>query len=457
MNIFGIEIGIKEVLIIVGVIVLLYIARPWVRRVLWTLFSGAASVLGFAGRWLVGAAATLYDRYVDMVTAHAADLFERKLVAMEGKLEKRATALEAGTAKAADAIEKTAQTFEISTDNLTQAQPTQTALLQFRQNVATAAPKATTRQINAAVKSFRDAHRANIAPLRSDVRRVKMDVPKMLDGTQRLRGIQGELTRAADKANDAFIGFEKAITTPDRKEIATKHSIVFPLLAAMLLLVVALAGVFLNFFLIQRPMAELVGQGLYIFGVDLPVAAAIVVILLEFVAGVILLESAQITHLLPPFESMHELTRKILFWTSLAFLVMFSIFEASIAIQRDLLITMDERINSMAVGASAQPQGGGITLSTFAQVLLGILIPWLLAIAAIPLETVIQKLWMIAVLAAHQVVAILGFLMHIFSRAVRALGALLMELYDLVIFLPLAIERMIRKFRAPRTAGSPTP
>ena len=78
----------------------------------------------------------------------------------------------------------------------------------------------------------------------------------------------------ADKVNKAFTEFEEIVKSEDRTKVASKASIVIPWLIAVLITGIALAGVFLNFFLIERPMSEIVGEGARIAGVGLPAFAA---------------------------------------------------------------------------------------------------------------------------------------------------------------------------------------
>ena len=104
---------------------------------------------------------------------------------------------------------------------------------------------------------------------------------------------------------------------------------------------------------------------------------------------------------------------------------------------------------ALGEGAEATQDSSGVSLTMIAQMVLAVLIPWLLAIAAIPLETVIQNFVFILRLVLHQVMIFLAFIFATLATILKALGLFVLRVYDLLIFLPLVIEGMVRRVRRP--------
>ncbi len=172
---------------------------------------------------------------------------------------------------------------------------------------------------------------------------------------EKLQTIHHEHTKNTDDVNKAFSEFEEIVRSEDRKKIASRASIVIPWFIAVLITSIALAGVFLNFFLIERPMSEIVGEGARIGGVGLPAFAAIIVIFLEFVTGVILMDSAGFTKLIPAFHSMSRNGKRVMLIVSFSFLALFSVMEMTLAVVREQIIEQDQEISNLASGALISP------------------------------------------------------------------------------------------------------
>jgi hypothetical protein len=267
------------------------------------------------------------------------------------------------------------------------------------------------------------------------------------------------------------------VKSEDRTKVASKASILIPWLIAVLITTIALAGVFLNFFLIERPMSEIVGEGARIAGVGLPAFAAIIVIFLEFVTGVILMDSAGFTKLIPAFHSMSLGARKVMFGVAFSFLCAFSVLEATLAIVREQIIEQDQETDALAnrallaplpglapatpapeaaapAGAAQEaPRQQGMQLAVFAQIILAVLIPWLLAAAALPLESIVRNsVFMISIVTSYGML-LLAFVFKTLGVAFKNIGLFVLSVYDLIIFAPLWIERRVKGTARNRSGG----
>lgn len=311
-----------------------------------------------------------------------------------------------------------------------------------------------------------------LAPLRPALITIRNEAPRLKDVADRLVKIEHEFNKNASDVNKAFTEFEEIVRSEDRRKIASRASIVVPWLIAVLITAIALAGVFLNFFLIERPMAEIVGEGARIGGIGLPTFAAVIVIFLEFVTGVILMDAAGFTRLIPAFHSMSAAGRRVMLIVSFCFLALFSVMEMTLSIVREQIIEQQretDRLAAQIIGpdliarsappaaegaapateapASTAPQRAnvfGLELSTFAQLILAGVIPWLLAAAALPLETIIRNSVFILSIFASFALIFLAFICKTISAVFKNVGVFVLAVYDFIIFLPLYIQRRVQ-------------
>ena len=315
-----------------------------------------------------------------------------------------------------------------------------------------------------------------LTPLRPALITIRNESPRLKEVAEKLVKIEHDFNKNASDVNKAFIEFEEIVRSEDRRKIASRASIVVPWLIAVLITTIALAGVFLNFFLIERPMAEIVGEGARIGGIGLPTFAAIIVIFLEFVTGVILMDSAGFTRLIPAFHSMSAAGRRVMLVVSFTFLALFSVMEMTLSIVREQIIEQDRETDRLAaqiigpvliapepsadVPAAAAPAEApqranvfGLELSTFAQLILAGVIPWLLAAAALPLETIIRNSVFIISIFASFALIFLSFICKTISALFKNIGVFLLAIYDFIIFLPLFAQRWWKQREATGESG----
>ena len=458
------------------VIVLLYIARPYLHRVLKAIFFGISHLLHRVAIWCARSGQVMIEQYAETVAAHRTQEYHHRLERHSEKIHDRAS-IDTGT------VMQTAGQLEMGVASIESAAITLSGI-----NL----PEETTRAVQSAVAASENAKQsvrtvqavktalsAKVQEIRPELIKVRKEIPNLRRNIERLHETERKLTASAKSINDDLEKFEEAIHSPDRMAVAEKESIVIPWILALLVMAIALCGVFLNFFLIQRPMAEIVGDDMRVVGMSLPTVAAIVVIFLEAAAGIVLMESLRITHLMKISE-LNDKMRRIFLVASVVTLLGFSAFEVLLAFTRESLIELDQQTQEMAQSTSPvladaiveapEPDAGGseaadteedghrnagFSMALWAQVILAFIIPWLLATAAIPLERVVQNLWFILRLVVHQLLMFLSVLCRMLATVIRSLGVFVLRLYDLIIFLPLAIEEMVRKFReSSRSSGA---
>lgn len=269
-----------------------------------------------------------------------------------------------------------------------------------------------------------------------------------------LTGLQESASRIdalMEKYKDISAGNEKA-------EYTLTSSATTQFVIASLVLVIAFGGAFVNFWLIAHPMSAMVGGGQYLVGgLEASHIAALVIILIEATMGLFLLETLRITHLFPRIGSLNDRLRRLIMWTALTILVILAGVEVALAVMRDQIVAADlalKRGLGSAEAAAALDLGWVTKIPTAGQMVLGAVLPFALAFVGIPLEYFIASAR--TVLGAALVIAIRGlaFALRIGASLARQAGVFLAMLYDVVVFIPLLIERWVTSLRAGRPSAA---
>ncbi len=198
---------------------------------------------------------------------------------------------------------------------------------------------------------------------------------------------------------------------------------------ATMAVLLGLAGVMLNVVLLQRPL-EVILAGESLGPLSLGGFIALVHSLAIIALGVVICESLQLTRMLPLVCGLSARSRAALCLGAGGLL-------AGLAVLESLLLGW---------WASSGPLAGVLSLQVLA--LLGLLLPPLLALSALSLESFLMSLrplvgWLLqGLLLAVAVAARLG------GGLALELGRLAVQVYDLLLFLPLAAERAVLQRRA---------
>ncbi len=264
---------------------------------------------------------------------------------------------------------------------------------------------------------------------------------------KKLTGLQSS-TAAVDAHMEKF---EQINAKTDKAEHALTVSAFTQFAIAFLVMAVASGGAFINFKLIALPMSEMVGAGDYITGsLRTSEVAALVIIFVEASMGLFLMEALRITHLFPRIANLNEHMRHRMMWIALTLLVTLAGIEAALALMRDMLIADKQALlHSLATVQQAAATDGWVArIPTAGQMLLGFILPFALAFVAIPLESLIYSTRTVGGVLLAGFVRALAFVLRILGNLARRLSRVLINLYDVVIVLPLLIEHLVK---APRT------
>src|SRR3954464_8538791 len=292
-----------------------------------------------------------------------------------------------------------------------------------------------------ALNEFRETtakrHRilSSMAPAWKEMQKVATEVARAVSGaleaTKRIDGFMTsyEQVRAAESKAVRALGWN-----------ATQLFVV-----SLLVMAVAMGGAFVNFNLIALPMSELVPSGNRIAGMPVSTVAALVVVLMEIAAGVFAMEMLGITSFFPKLELLPKSRRRIILVVAVGGLLMLACIEASLAILREQIVESSTALKAWLAGVKdhAVAQTATSRIPVMGQAVLGFILPWILAMVAVPLETMIST-------GGHIVLSAVTGLMHagnmicrLGGHGMRYLCEGARHLYDIYIVIPLQIERLV--------------
>lgn len=430
--------------IIVAGMATLYVARPYARALILGVTGAPARLARGASLRLRAESRRIDRRYKARVREHLRQEHEERLSRMAQKLDarlqvdlNRADTTLMDLRDSADAVIRSAD--EVDPEKLATRV---VAEIQEESEDAPKAAKSSRALLSRATTQFAAAART----VRGQARILKPEARKIQGATDKLRLIERKLERHAFEMNDAADKYERLLRSDERADAAGDASIIVPWFAALIVIAIAAAGAVLNFQLVARPMAELVGDGARIAGLSLASLAAITLILLEAAAGIVLMEGIGATQLLPVFRRMRGGLTAVFAVAAGFFLVMFSVVEVALAFTREAIIALDNDVLRAALGDSAAEIApvAALPMALLAQALLGGAIPWILAMVAIPAETVLHNTRFIVEAAWKQTLALLGFVLAAFAGVARGLSDAIMALYDFSIFPALALEAVLK-------------
>ena len=212
---------------------------------------------------------------------------------------------------------------------------------------------------------------------------------------------------------------------------------------SLIVIVVAVFGAFINFQLIALPMAELVPSATRLGGIPVAEVSAMVIVALELVIGIFLLEAIGITNIFPQIAGMTRNKRLILLYGSLFGLFFLASVEASLAVLREALAEARTNVDIALAGeAGTAATGTGSNIAVIGQATLGFVLPWILAMVAIPLEMFIEASQHVFSKFLTLLVRMFGHIAAMLSYIVENMIQVIIHLYDAYIIIPLQIATL---------------
>jgi hypothetical protein len=287
-----------------------------------------------------------------------------------------------------------------------------------------------------AMEAYRDASAERHQLLRAMMPRWR-DVQQLLGDVD--KKVESLLTRSAG-IDRHMQEYEQIVRREDKAlSVLSSSSLVQFFVSAMVLLV-AIGGAAINFSLIARPMAEMVGGTSFIGVFKTADIAALVIIMVEISMGLFLMESLRITRLFPVIGALPDKLRVRMIWITFTILLLLASIEAGLACMREVLLQDELATSALLRGGEAAIEGDFLWITTAAQMGMGFILPFALVFVAIPLETFIHSLRTVVGLTGIGLLRFLSLILRLLGNGFRHLGTLAERLYDLPLFVPLWLE-----------------
>ncbi|MDH5634125.1 MAG: hypothetical protein OEZ10_14225 [Gammaproteobacteria bacterium] len=264
----------------------------------------------------------------------------------------------------------------------------------------------------------------------------------------------GGLSKQSEQIDQHMEKYEQIIKKSDKAEAMLAQSASKQFIIDTVVMVIAVLGAYINSRLIELPMREMVGAGDYLVGnITVSDVASMVIIFVEATMGIFLMETAGITHLFPKMSSLNHTIKRRIFWISLTILVILAGIEVALAVMRDFIAADNAALRQQlsgdaaaAAAAAAAAKSSSIAshIPMIGQMVLGGILPFALAFVAIPLESFITSARTVFGMLMVLVVRLLALVFRVVGNIFRQIGVSLINFYDVVVFIPLVIEGILR-------------
>jgi hypothetical protein len=159
--------------------------------------------------------------------------------------------------------------------------------------------------------------------------------------------------------------------------------------------------------------------------------------------GLFLLESLRITKLFSVIGHMDDKMRKRMMLITFTILLILACIEASLAYMRDLLALDREALKQSLVGSGVL-EAEFRWIPSIGQMVMGFVLPFALSFVAIPLESFIHSTRTVLGVASVAILRTIVIVLRLIGGTANQLCRIAVYLYDMVITVPLAIEKLIR-------------
>jgi len=272
--------------------------------------------------------------------------------------------------------------------------------------------------------------------MRPDWRRIQQTLTQVGKNVDSLLGRSVTIDRLMQEYEDIVRGQDRAVS------VLSSSSLVNFFVSAFVLCI-AIGGATINFSLIARPMAEMVGGTNLIGNFRTADIAALVIILVEISMGLFLMESLRITRLFPVIGALPDKTRVRMIWITFSILFLLASVEAGLAYMREVLLHDELATSALLRGdaaGAATATGEYLWITTAAQMGMGFILPFALTFVAIPLETFVHSLRTVVGLLAISFIRTAALALRLLGNLSLYLGLLLKQVYDIPLFVPLWLE-----------------
>lgn len=445
------------VVLVIAVIPILYGARQAIHSLLHALFRGISNPLRLASRWLFKTADLLRERNKLVLLARGREEATHGLIREFDRVtqlvQRDLQGYPALQRKLMDEITRIEEDFQ-KCGEVPPPPPEWTKAVAAIAKIKPSGDGLVERILEDISNSINDIYEKVVAEYRESYKQrhniLKGFMPFWRSLDQTLKRVDKNLTgmqQSAAKIDEQVEKFKQIHAKSEQVEHSLTSSSTILFVISLLAIMIAAGGAFVNFWLIERPMAAMVGGSEYIVGdIQASYLAAMVIIFFETLMGLFLMESLGYTHLFP-LNGINVRMRRWLVWISFGILLILAGVEVALAVMRDMIISADIALKQELAGGnaavSAVANSWALDIPKAAQMILGFTLPFALAFVAIPLEYLIHSGRTVFGVLLVLGIRSLGFAARFLSSMTRQIGKGVEHLYDAVIFLPLIIERVL--------------
>lgn len=283
---------------------------------------------------------------------------------------------------------------------------------------------------------------------RNQQRQLTKSVPttrKILETLDRLEHVLVDVDKHSTLLDKHVETLNQIKNNQDLEQTSNNSSPAFQLIISSVVLVIAVFGAFVNYNLVELPMREMVGGGQYVQGIPVSAIGAMVIIAIEIVMGLFIMEFLGVTNLFQGLDVLDEKMRKRLLWLAIIILFSLACIESALAYMRDILAAQAQVFNAELDNKKVVEVMSVIPM--IGQVVLGFILPFALMFIAVPLETFLTSGMSMVRYLFSIILKILAFVCRLVGLASKQVGSIVNALYDMVVIVPLTIERLSVKHR----------
>jgi hypothetical protein len=131
--------------------------------------------------------------------------------------------------------------------------------------------------------------------------------------------------------------------------------------------------------------------------------------------------------------------------------------ESSLAILREQIVEADAALKMALAdsGSAVIDRASASKIPVIGQAVLGFVLPWILALTAVPLEMLLDSGRHVFAAIAASLLGAFGHIAQVMAHASRAGFAALVSVYDVYISIPVRIERILRDRPDENGSGRP--
>jgi len=434
-------------------VVVLYCARPYAHKLIYSMTHYVHKVLRLAARSIMRSEARFQERNREVLLGHGVEAAEEKINREFYRISEVVNRDLEAYPPMHRAMSELVTTIDEDYKKTTDTPPPPPEWLKaveavnklgdgegMMKHILTDIKKAAGKQHDKALAEYRKASGQRHALLKNMAPSWRK-VSKTLESTE--KSIRG-LSERAENIDRKMSQFEEVLSRTDKAERILASSAITQFVIAGIVLLIAIGGAIVNFNLIALPMSEMVGGGNYIGPFKMNEIAAIVIVLVEAAMGIFLMEALRITNLFPIIHNLEDTKRRRFMWVAFAILLLLACVEASLAFMRDIMAADRQAMKEMLSGVETEMSSEMTMIPMIGQMVLGFMLPFVLAFVAIPFESFIHSARTVLGIVVAWLMRLTAFLLRLVGSIMYYLGNAMVNVYDLLAFPLLWVEKVVR-------------